>query len=478
MPKLRSYFIDLNQKIANVLSKESTLLSLFDALNNNELSLTENFDFSETEKRLEEFKTVLDKITSIIYSPHINVSNNDIIIRSELSGNLSRDSFFDTTKDTKLWKRKNKEFTPEYVHTKENIDSFDCYENRFICLLINEIKNEFNLILSSLSIVNDSLEEHFEQKGLTFNEFGLLEQLGSYSYPYKGIFVESDASFDKILSLANRISKKLKNISGTEFYKICSKHTISYNILPTNVLLHDGLYNFCYKFFKNNYLFKKDGDLTNDTMFYNYFLLCLFDYMTKNGIGKGSKKITNYYHLDENSKLKIPSILFKKNYFTYKIEEGKFKNGLEIEVHFVGKSGILSSKVDEKSIARFYLLSLYSFDEDTYANINPLLLELSKKYDNVIVVTMNNEIHLYNNVLTLSLFKNNRVDLFKNLFSAFNMLFVSNEDQYKYKCPVCGSKNVYESLNRFECEECNSKYTFVIDKKQELLWIKSLRRKF
>ena len=144
---------------------------------------------------------------------------------------------------------------------------------------------------------------------------------------------------------------------STEFYKVCSKTTISYNVLPTNVLLHDGLYNYCYRYFKTNYLFKKDDNFTLETLFFNYFLLNMFNYMYEKGIGKGSKKITDYYQLDENGKLRIPYILFKKDLFAFKISDGNYKNGIEIEVKFVDKSGNSHTKVEEKQIAKYYLLT-------------------------------------------------------------------------------------------------------------------------
>ena len=106
MNKVSSYFIELNQTLAKVLNKESTLLSIFDAFKTKEFNLIEKYDYLETERKLEEFKGVLDKITSIIYSPHIKVSESEIILRSELSGHLSRESFFDTTKDINYGKRR------------------------------------------------------------------------------------------------------------------------------------------------------------------------------------------------------------------------------------------------------------------------------------------------------------------------------------------------------------------------------------
>ena len=69
MNKVSSYFVELNQTLAKVLNKESTLLSIFDAFKTKEFNLIEKYDYLETEHKLEEFKGVLDKVISIDQSP-------------------------------------------------------------------------------------------------------------------------------------------------------------------------------------------------------------------------------------------------------------------------------------------------------------------------------------------------------------------------------------------------------------------------
>ena len=44
MNKVSSYFIELNQTLAKVLNKESTLLSIFDAFKTKEFNLIEKYD--------------------------------------------------------------------------------------------------------------------------------------------------------------------------------------------------------------------------------------------------------------------------------------------------------------------------------------------------------------------------------------------------------------------------------------------------
>ena len=69
-------------------------IGLYHALDS--FSYSESYHFEEEMKRLEELKTVSDKILSIVYNPHIKVETNEIVQRSELSGKLSHESFSDT----------------------------------------------------------------------------------------------------------------------------------------------------------------------------------------------------------------------------------------------------------------------------------------------------------------------------------------------------------------------------------------------
>ena len=115
MNRVTSYFVKFNAKLNRIVSKNNFFGDVYNALKTNKIKFNDKYDFEETKNKLEEFSKVLDKIISIIYAPHIEVSTSDIVVRSEQAGRLTRDSFFDTTRDTKLWKRKNHELTPEYL---------------------------------------------------------------------------------------------------------------------------------------------------------------------------------------------------------------------------------------------------------------------------------------------------------------------------------------------------------------------------
>ena len=476
MNRVTSYFVKFNAKLNRIVSKNNSFGDVYNALKTNKIKFNDKYDFEETKNKLEEFSKVLDKIISIIYAPHIEVSTSDIVVRSEQAGRLTRDSFFDTTRDTKLWKRKNHELTPEYVHTKENVDTIDNYENRFIALLISKISEEFEIIRSSMEFVSDSLEEHFETNGITFNEFSIFNSFKEFSYPYEGIFVKPSTSVSRINKLINKLSRRIKNIKGSEFYKITSKKRIPEAIMLTNVLLHDEKYNYCYRYYKNNYLFDSKEKFNFADAFYNYSLVSLFNYLAKSSLGRGTQNLKSNIDFDQNGRLHFKEIIFKKDVFSFFVKEDE--NGIIIEVHFLNESKYKKLKVGDNRIARFYLLPIFVVDEDNVNFVNERLLSLSKDYDNIILITMANYLHEYNNTITLSVFKNNHDVLFKNLFSSFTMLFFVDGEEYKFKCPVCGAKNVFQKENHYECSKCNASFSFIDIKGDEALWIKSLRRKF
>lgn len=480
MNKIANYYIKFNEKIEKTISKTHSFSSLYNALKMKRINFYERYNFDEIESRLIEFKKVLDKITSIVYSPHIEVTKEEAILRSEVSGNLSRDAFFDTTRDTKLWKQKGNEMSPEFVHTFLNTDTILNYENRFIALLLDKINEEFVILKNSMEFVGDSLEENFEVKGFGYSEHSIFNSFKDFSYPYEGIFVKPSSKVSSINKLIIRINKRIKNIKGTEFYLLNSRKKMDSVIMPTNVLLHDEKYNYCYRYYRTNYLITHKEDFSFETYFYNYIVASLFSYLTYRKVAYSKKNIAKEVKFDENKKLHFEEISFKKGIFSYSIREDEDEDGVIIETTYHAPRVLVRGKAikQEKSSARYYILPVYTLDEDSLKLVDQKVLALAKKYDNVILVTSANIIHDYNYVMTLSLFKKNHEILFNNLFSSLSMLFVVDTDEYKYKCPVCGEKTVYQTNKGHECESCNAHFSFVKYQKEKALWIKSFRRKY
>ena len=165
--KREEFLIELSKKVLRYNKSSEPFKVLYDRLIDNKIKLNKSYDYVESLARLKELKVVTDKIISIIFKPQIKSVTNEVILRSELAGAISTESFIKTMRDVKLWKNKEGELTPEYVYSLENIDSIDTFENRFISMLVDEIHNELKLILLNLSPLVETLEDLYQDYKLT-----------------------------------------------------------------------------------------------------------------------------------------------------------------------------------------------------------------------------------------------------------------------------------------------------------------------
>ena len=184
MAKKEDSLLSINTKLFKAINRSSSFSTLYNSLYKDRYKLVFNFEYEEVTLRVKELKSVINKITSIIFKPHIKVTTNEIITRSELSGPLSNESFYETMKDSRLWKNKNGKMTPEHVHSLENIDTLDTYENRFISYLVTLIEQEIKDLLINVTPLVDSIEEIFEQSGISYGKTSILNSLNKVEEKY------------------------------------------------------------------------------------------------------------------------------------------------------------------------------------------------------------------------------------------------------------------------------------------------------
>ena len=170
MVKKENFIVTFNKKLAKKVKANMSFLDLTEILKEDKIKFITKFDYEETLTRASELKTVLDKITSIVFKPHIKTDIKEIVLRSELSGKLDTPSFFETVRDSKLWKNKRGTMTPEYVHNYENIDTLLTYENSFISYLVDLLHYEIKELLVDVTPLVDSIEENFEISGISYGK--------------------------------------------------------------------------------------------------------------------------------------------------------------------------------------------------------------------------------------------------------------------------------------------------------------------
>ncbi len=463
MSKVNDYIFKFDQEIIKLV-KNIGFKDFLEILS--KFSLSTSYDFEDIALTLNEIKNVLDKITSIIYKPHIKTDVTPIIKRSELISSFNKDSFIDTVKDTKLWKEKGLEFTPEYVHSIENIDTIDNYENKFIVLLIDCIDENFNEIKDSLSFINDSIEENYQTKSTNFTKYGIYQEFDTFKYPYESFFNLYDESITTLRDNISKINRRIKNIKASEFYKNLAKSKLNLgNIIPTNVLIHDELYNYCYRYFKNNILTNEENKLSLNDFLYNYFVVNLIKYLNINKVRSNYRTSLTF----KNNLINFGVINFKKEFINFSISHNLNLNGLDIDVTF---------NEDKENNSKYLILFEYNLIENNYSNLKRIIEQNQNKYSEIILITSNNVIKKFDNVMYFSIYDSfkNKINLFNNLFKSFSFIFKVSSKSYKHKCPVCGEHNIYQINKNYQCLDCKSRYSLFDFNNQKLLWIKSLRR--
>lgn len=454
-----------NQNVQKKLGEKITPLALLKMISHEEIKSNTTFDYDESITKSKKIKQVVDKIITIIGKPHIKTDVEEVVLRSELSEKLSPYSFRQTMRETSFWKEKDGVMTPEYVRNEVSIDTVSTYENAFIAYLTDLIGQEINDLILEISPLVESLEEKYEIKGMTYGRHSIFSELGS-KYPYDNEFQLTETNSYEALSLLKKLEKRIIHIKSTENYRLFKLFSLNKDIVPTNILIHDQSYNFCYRYYLENYQkgVKRDT-FYREKNYYQYvlslFLTYAYESEFKNSFNKlNLKEITNS-HL-----LSFKEACFEGEYYKFKLIQDEETTGFEIEVTF-----------QEEEITRYYFYTRYSYDDTNSNDIEYFIKKKKETYDDVVLITMNNNKLMFDNTLNLSIYRKDNFLMINNLFSSLTMLFITKTELYEHKCPVCGKKTVEYIGEQYQCKDCGALYNIVKIDKKEALYIKTLRRR-
>lgn len=453
----------------NLFNQSKSSLSLYGAVQTAKYDGEYNFDSAL--KKLNELKEVSDKILSIIYNPHIKVETNEIIKRSEVSGKLSHDDFSSTMRDPQLWKEKNKDMVPEYVHTIETIDSIDTYENRFISLLIDSMDKDIDRITSEINPLVESIEEHYQHKEVSFGKYSFLHNLRTLSYPYQSFILKGNGSKEELLKLARKIKRRTKNFKSTEFYKITGNKNISRNIMPTNILIHDKLYSFCYKYYVANYRKEETDTHKRDVLFANYFICSFINRLRElKCLVDESVMIT----FTDRDRMIFTDYAIVANHYPFTILFAFDEDMPGMNMRIVMNT---TADNDEPIESNYYFIFRENYTENNSKSIYKLIQDkYMEGYDRVIIVTMNNVVRYYHECITFSYYRDNRNEIIDDLLSSMTIIFDADKDLYSSICPVCGHNHIRYDGKIYKCDDCSSSYIMKKEDDENLLWIRSLRK--
>lgn len=409
----------LNNTILQLNNYKKSSLNIFDFYQNIDslnIESLQNFSFQKDNEFFDEVSLILSVISSIIAHPHISNKGEDIILRAELAGHLSNESFQKVLKEANLWKEKDLEMVPEYVHHYQYTDELKIYENLFIGMLINLLSDELTKYRNFYTSLIPSIDSE--------NEYSLMDTVDA----------------EKGLTRLDKLERKIRFIKNTYFYKEVSKENLNLrNIQPTNILVKDMLYNKCFKFYRKFIKYDNQESLFEDFKTYYYYLI-LKTFKQRN------------YTLIKDDEQTFESLSFKNELFKFNLKNTN-NNYLNLTI----------SLLNSPNISENYYLT---FDIGKKTSIVPL---------NISDSAQTNTISIWNLYDEKPIFKNNlkETKLIDYFIDSKIRVVDANTSVYMKHCPGCKNQNVREEDGIIYCQDCKSKYT-IFDNK---LWLIKLTRR-
>lgn len=427
--------------------KHKTSAEFFNCLDELEVKPLQDLSFQSDLKYFDQINFILSVISSIISHPHISTTGEYIVVRTELANTISNETFQMTMRDPMLWKDDGLKMIPESVYYYQSIDELCIYENIFIVMLIKMIESE-------LKKYNDfyiSLIETFEGQpilSLTSNN--------------------ANVASNKI----RRLSKKLKYIKDTRFYKEINRRGVRLkNVHPTNILLKDRLYNYCFKFYRSIITYSDKQVLLKD--FRTYYFVLLLRALKQRGFifqeptsARAIKATT--IKKDEDGCLILPNVEFYNNVFNLSVEPYE-DLGLKVTV----TNRLIASARGKTAV------HLLVFEpQENKEELNRIHEVTGGQFQTVEAV------HLWNLVCVddgLTVTFNNPMSeqaLMEKWLDSKLLHSVASAKIYRTYCPSCKNQTleVLPNLHR-KCGICGSVYTFYRDEEgNNCLWFLKLRR--
>ncbi len=419
----------------------------FNSLDELEIKPLQDLSFQSDLKYFDEINFILSVISSIISHPHISTTGEHIVLRTELANRITSDTFQMTMRDPKLWTDDGLKMIPENVYYYQSIDELCIYENIFIVMLIKMIETE-------LKKYNDfyvSLIETFDgQESLSLSSNN------------------ANVASNKI----KRVFKKLKYIKDTYFFKEINRRGVYLKtIRPTNILLKDRLYNYCFKFYRSLITYSDKQVLLKD--FRTYYYVLLLRALKSRGFVFEQTDLDNEtqsYEIlqDEDGCLVLPKVNFTGDTFDISVEPYE-----DLGLRVVVTNRWISSL---RSRSATHLLVF-----EPQENVDELKRIHEATKDGFQTVEA---VHLWNLVcvddgLTIT-FKNplSEQALMDKWLESKLLHSIASAKIYRSYCPSCKNQalEVLQNSHR-KCGVCGSVYTFYRDDEgRNCLWFLKLRR--
>ena len=308
------------RKLANSRYRVSTK-TLIDELKNGEFGYTIEEGIEEVVNNdyvlADDFATLIDHIRPIFKEPRIFLKRENIVQHVENASKFDNSTLKSTYKDEKLWRFKNGQPAPEFVHSYVYEDDLAIYENKFVCYVVDQVYEAITKKINELALSVETVNR--KMGGETDNLFTTAEYVDFMGKELPVLITNDDATVGVIRSLI-KTKKLLISFKNKPLYQACKKEG-SFNPLglkPTNILLKDPNYHYCYNFYLN-YLNKDPNFQSEDKMYLGYVTVNLLGALSS--LGFELSQDNENIGVNHSAVLKFNQIVFNKQPFKASVSQ-------------------------------------------------------------------------------------------------------------------------------------------------------------
>lgn len=417
----------------------------------------------------EDVMLVINQIRNIIKEPHIFLKREGIIQNASVANNIDTEALLETYTDYKLWKVKGDEYEPEIVHSFVNEDNLAIYENCFIAhlidLLLRHCIENITRLMNSVKTINEMSGINELPKGAVSEKYFDFLESNNGEPP---ILADCDGPDVVTLNTFIKCQKILQSLKQTEFYKECKKNKrfVLMALKPTNILMMDKRYNYCYLFYNN--IIRNNRAKKIDQAYVSFVAINFFELLLDNGFELESEDVT--VNVSRSGVMSIEDLKFNKEPFTITINKELDSRVLTFDVRLNPENTSARYTIDVLENVAYEELSgkpdvnmyAYRLDKVKPENVSGAFL-----ITDVAPVEVRNAAYVIPN-------KSDTSTKLRRFLTLMMIQVVASVSVHSRKCPVCGGAYIAYEEGDFICTSCDSRYHLYNYGVKEYAWIKEM----
>ena len=245
----------------------------------------------------------------------------------------------------------------------------------------------------------------------------------------------------------DRLKRKTQFIKNTYFYKEVTRgKPISHKIQPTNILLKDRLYRFCFRFYRS--LARYEDSYATKRDLRAYYMILLFKELIRLGYRPTAVQNGKYQFEGRDFLLTVAAV----------------------------EHEALSLKVEYRNLPAHPARHLLAFHVETEHRISEVRPEDADRYEGAEVLSLW-ELCYADTDAPAGI----RIDTERELINAWlaEKLSKMPADRLVYQkyCPVCGYRGVDTEKDVYACPACSSRYMFDECEGHVHVWFRKIRKR-